>query len=450
MDMMLEGTSVYSNPMSSHYVSYPMHIPPLHHRFPEKSGTYSIDAGFDQSPDLKKIYDHYTKGKPSVRVVSQLSPKDFASSTAKPVTVLKKKVEYFQLLPSVVSVSSFYGVDRTIDCSGLVIEWDATKNEAVILTSAKLLLSPVRETRENYIIVRLADGTLLLGKEDYVDYHHNLLTLRVKSTMEIKAVDLRSKQVDWDDLVDGMKVTTLGRMFPFCSLFDHGGELLLQYPYFGCGELLRSSCHVHPETEGGPLITDDGFVVGINFVDNYGFGNPLPTPVILASLDLWKSYRTIVRPWFGFSVVDLHQLPLAAWERFNVSPTDSYVVVKEVYKGSIAYGKGVCPGDLVATCNGIAIHSAKQYLQLLLDRSSMVTASGDSSMIDQSFKVVIQSNDRHIGEISIEAENVAVVDKRFCEWWPCSEAEWASNKIGSQRNVNPNFIITAEGEKKYF
>lgn len=45
------------------------------------------------------------------------------------------------------------------------------------------------------------------------------------------------------------------------------------------------------ETEGGPLITDDGFVVGINFVDNYGFGNPLPTPVILASLDLWKSYR---------------------------------------------------------------------------------------------------------------------------------------------------------------
>ena len=64
--------------------------------------------------------------------------------------------------------------------------------------------------------------------------------------MEIKAVDLKSKQVDWDDLVDGMKVTTLGRMFPFCSLFDHGGELLLQYPYFGCGELLRSSCHVHP------------------------------------------------------------------------------------------------------------------------------------------------------------------------------------------------------------
>lgn len=38
----------------------------------------------------------------------------------------------------------------------------------------------------------------------------------------------------------------------------------------------------------------------------------------------------------------------------------------------------------------------------------------------------------------------------FAFRWPCSEAEWASNKIGSQRNVNPNFIITAEGEKKYF
>lgn len=34
---------------------------------------------------------------------------DFAFSTAKPVTVLKKKIEYLQLLSSVVSVSSFYG-----------------------------------------------------------------------------------------------------------------------------------------------------------------------------------------------------------------------------------------------------------------------------------------------------------------------------------------------------
>uniref|UniRef100_A0A803MHW6 PDZ domain-containing protein n=1 Tax=Chenopodium quinoa TaxID=63459 RepID=A0A803MHW6_CHEQI len=371
MNMMSERSSLYSNPMGCYYAGDPIYIPPLHHRFPEITGTYSIDAGFDQSPDLKKIYDHYTKGKPSV---SQLSPK---------------------------------GVARTIDCSGLVIEWDATKNEAVILTSAKLLLSSVHETRENYIIVRLADGTLLLGKEDYVDYYHNLLTLRVKSTMKIKAVDLRSKQVDWDDLVDGMKVTALGRMFPFCSLFDHGGDLHLQYPYFGCGELLSSSCDVYQGIEGGPLITDDGFVVGINFLDNYGFGNPLPTPIILASLDLWKSYRTVVRPWFGFSVVDLHQLPPDVWERFNVSPTDSYVVVKEVYKGSIAYEKGVCPGDLIATCNGIAIHSAKQYFQLLFDRSCVVTASGDSNMVDESFKVVIQSNGGHIGEISIEADNVA-------------------------------------------
>ncbi|CAO2831521.1 unnamed protein product [Amaranthus hypochondriacus] len=449
MNMMLEGTSLYSNPVPSYDASFPMLAPPLHHRFPEKSETYSIDAGFDQSTDLKKIYDHYTKGKPSVRVVSQLSPKDFAFSTAKPVTELKKKIEYFQLLSSVVSVSSFYGVARKIDCSGLVIEWDATKNEAVILTSAKFLLSPVRETRENYIIVRLTDGTLLLGKEDYVDYYHNLLTLRVKSTMEIKAVDLRSKQVDWDDLVDGMKVTTLGRMFPYCSLIDRGGDLLLQYPYFGCGELLMSSCHVHPESEGGPLITDDGFVVGINFVDKYGFGNPLPTPVILASLDLWKSCSIVVRPWFGFSVADLHQLPPAVWERLNVSPADSYVVVKEVYKGSVAYEKGVCPGDLVATCNGIAIHSAKQYLQLLFDRSCMVTASGDSNMVHQSFKVVIQSNDRHIGEISIEADNVAVVDKRFCECWPYSEAEWASNKIGSQRNVHRSFIMRPGGKIEY-
>lgn len=85
----------------------------------------------------------------------------------------------------------------------------------------------------------MADGTLFLAKEDYVDYHHNLLTLKVKSTLEPKVVDLRSRQAD---IVDGMNVIALGRSFDSCLLFDKTGELYLEYPNFGCEELLRSTC----------------------------------------------------------------------------------------------------------------------------------------------------------------------------------------------------------------
>lgn len=89
------------------------------------------------------------------------------------------------------------------------------------------------------LIVRMTDGTLLLAKEDYVDYYHNVLTLKVKSTVELKVYDLRSKQAE---IVKGMNVIALGRNFDTYSLVDNNGNLNQEYPSFGCDELLRSSC----------------------------------------------------------------------------------------------------------------------------------------------------------------------------------------------------------------
>lgn len=88
------------------------------------------------------------------------------------------------------------------------------------------------------LIVRLTDGTLLLAKEDYVDYYHNLLTLKVNSTVELKVLDLRSKQAD---IVEGMNVTALGRNFDTLSLLDFSGKLYLEFPHCGCNEILRST-----------------------------------------------------------------------------------------------------------------------------------------------------------------------------------------------------------------
>lgn len=85
----------------------------------------------------------------------------------------------------------------------------------------------------------MVDGTLFLAKEDYVDYYHNLLTLRVKSTLELKVLDLRPRQAD---IVEGMNVIALGRDFDTRLLLDYSGKLNLEYPYYGCDELLRSTC----------------------------------------------------------------------------------------------------------------------------------------------------------------------------------------------------------------
>lgn len=91
------------------------------------------------------------------------------------------------------------------------------------------------------LIVRIADGTLLLGKEDHVDFYHNLLTLKVKSKVELEVIDLRSRQAG---IVDGMEVISLGRSFFTSTLYDSIGKLYEERPNFGCDELLSSSCGI--------------------------------------------------------------------------------------------------------------------------------------------------------------------------------------------------------------
>ncbi|KAK1381400.1 hypothetical protein POM88_028144 [Heracleum sosnowskyi] len=407
--------SVYGHP-------YQPSLPEFCLRFPEERETRSLDARFDQSPNLKKILDHYVDANPSVKIASQLSTQDIKHVDT---SINNKEMwgVYSKITPSVVSVSSFLGVERKIDCSGLIIDWNSSENEATILTSAKLLWNEKDSPLEFHLIVRMLDGTLLLAKEDYVDYYHNLLTLKVNSTVELKVLDLRSRQAD---IVEGMNVIALGRNFDTRSLLDFSGKIYLEYPHCGCDEILRSTFQKTKDCEGGPVVTDTGYVVGINL----NSGHPLPTPVILTCLEMWKSFRSVLRPWFGMSVVDVDQLSYQMWEKLNLSPTGSHVVVKEVSKGSVADRNDVRVGDLVATCNGILIRSAKQYYQLLSETSHAMTCGNSGG---QSFTVVIKPYDRRTDNISIEPDKVSVDDKRFNECWPQVAAnEW--NKKGLLRN----------------
>ncbi|XP_017223395.1 putative protease Do-like 14 isoform X1 [Daucus carota subsp. sativus] len=417
--------------------------PELCLRFPDKRESESLDARFDQSPVLKKILDYYVDRKPSRDSLLFSKDDQYVKTTAE-----NKKLWriYSKITPSVVSVSSFLGVERKFDCSGLIIDWNSIDNEATVLTSAKLLWSPKDTSLEFHLIVRTADGTLFLAREDYVDYHHNLLTLKIKSTIELKVVDLRCRQAEY---VERMSVIALGRDFQTCLPFDYVGELSLAFPNYGCDELLMSTCRFSEICEGGPLITDTGYVIGINFKDAHS----LPAPVILSCLEMWRSFGTVVRPWFGMSVVDVDQLSYCIWERYNIPVEGSYVVVKEVLKGSIADRNDVRHGDLVSTCNGVSIRSAKQYSQLLSKASQVLSACADSSQ--QSFTVVINPFDRHTDNISIEAEQVSVDDKRFnYRWQGILSGEW--NKIdGLLRNprrlrYDPTVPHYVPGESMYY
>lgn len=385
--------------------------PHLCPRFPERRESLPIDAGLDQTHVLKRILRNYKISSPKMC---------FPDSGLVSPTVA----------PSVVAVSSFFGLERKFDCSGLVIHWSSSEKEATILTSAKLLWNPEDSDFEFHIIVRMADGTLLLAREEHVDYYHNLLTLKVSSSVEVEVVDLRCRQAD---IVDGMKVTSLGRDINNSVLLDVTGELSEARSRFGCDELLSSSCVISESAEGGPLVTDEGYVAGINFFGGYKGAHPLPTPTILSCLEMWKSSSTVVRPWFGIRVIDLYEICKELsipFEKKIVSDRELYICVDEVYEGTVAHRNNVSPCDAVYALNGTPLECFKQYSQMLSDASRAATA-GDSG---HPLRALIIPDDCPTIEKTIEAEYIPVDDKRFSICWPQVDVDGWLRRTGGLEN----------------
>lgn len=389
---------------------------------------------------LQRIHQHYDS-KPPPSGFPHLSPRDFHRRRAMGIHKDRSMTSaILEIAPSVVSVSVFAGVKRLLDCSGIVFEWDDSTCQATILTSAKLMRFPGK--RDNYyFVVRLPSGKILVAEEHYVDYYHNIMTLKVSSDAKLDTVELHSAP----SIEEGVKVVALSRDFYTCRLSESSGTIHSDYPYFGC-ELLGSSTCVGTEVgEGGPLITEMGHVCGINFFDGYQCVHPLPISVILFCLDTWTSNRIVMQPWFGMTVIDISELPYYALDKV-ARVRDGTAVIKEVYEGSPADIAGVRPGDsvitlisqvsyhdilealprgLTNTMKEVSVSSATEYALAL--RSISKDLNDDST---RDIMVFLRNDSDE--EVVVRALNLRVDDKRFCSSWLEDKSKWHEPLFGSQ------------------
>ncbi|CAJ2678333.1 unnamed protein product [Trifolium pratense] len=383
---------------------------------------------------LKVIEENYNgeSSAAAVQDISKLSLFDLRQASYKDTRL---KLAIRKLAPSVVSVSHFTGIHRMLDCSGFIIDWDDSKGIATVLTSAKLMTSPDHRD-DYYIIVRLANGKMLLAEEDYVDYYHNIVTFKVKSDAKLRPLDLYSPLQN----LEGVEVVALDRDFYTCELSERCGLFSKDYPYFGCEQLASSTCSTTRVGEGGLLITKEGQIIGINFYDGRRYVHPLPTSVIRLCLRNWNSHGIVMQPWLGFTVIDIADLPPDTYNTYETMyefSGDSSVVVKEVYKGSPADKVGVRSGDSINAVNGRKLCGGLQeYVKLLNGVFDMLSACSPNQT---DTKVFVSVNDN---SKLVCAENLSVNDKNFCSSWLGDESDWYLRRPLRGSDPGPRYDVS--------
>ncbi|KAG9152736.1 hypothetical protein Leryth_018890 [Lithospermum erythrorhizon] len=311
---------------------------------------------------------------------------------------------------SVVALLSYTGDQELTQCSGVIIENDAT-NGHIVLTSARLIRRPTQQNfEENFnfeddpdenalenhlannlkVMIYMYDGGSYEGHVCAYDFHYNIAWIRFESDSSIptarlrlvddyinvnpdeeKSVYLRPHSTHFK-LVPGGAIVGVGRYF--CKPFDlmaAPGEFIIKRRVneFGCNELLVGTHLVSECGEGGPLINLSGEVIGLSFYDT-GFTPFLPINIAQKCWEHYKRYGELRRPFLGFVATNLWAVDISHIERVisKIPSICNGVLVEKVIEGSSFDSPGLLENDVIVQCGGSTVHSFMEFFEMLWDK----------------------------------------------------------------------------------
>nr|CAB3489025.1 unnamed protein product [Digitaria exilis] len=197
----------------------------------------------------------------------------------------------------------------------LFYDWNES---TAILTSASLVRNSSDENKINEnlrIEVLLPSMERKEGTLEHYNLHYNVALVSVKDRHHLRAVNPRLSM----SLIS--HVAAVGRCFQSGSLMAMSGRLVSWSGTLDCDFLVRSSCKITKAGIGGPLITLDGDVLGMNFYDK-----KIGTPFLS-----WRHICKILASFEGKSNVEVcdgsdpsggpfWKMPSDATDRFNRWP----------------------------------------------------------------------------------------------------------------------------------
>ncbi|GAA0183837.1 hypothetical protein LIER_31183 [Lithospermum erythrorhizon] len=298
---------------------------------------------------------------------------------------------------SVVALLSYTGDQELTECSGVIIENDAT-NAHIVLTSAKLIRRPTKQNvLEDHlannlkVVIYMYHGGSYEGLVCAYDFHYNIAWIRFESDSSIptarlrlvddfinvnraeeKSVYLRPHSTHFK-LVPGGAIVGVGRYFskPF-DLMAAPGEFIVDrcFDEFDCNELLLGTHLITRCGEGGPLINLSGEVIGISFYETGLFTPFLPINIAQKSWEHYKVCGEVRRPFLGIVATNLWVVDISHVERVlrMVPSIGNGVHVEKVIEGSSFDSAGLLEDDAIVQCGGSTVHSFMEFFEMLWDK----------------------------------------------------------------------------------
>jgi len=213
------------------------------------------------------------------------------------------------------------------------------------------------------IKVVLADGREFSADIVVRDTRTDLAALKLK-TMErnLPFLELR----DADELQVGDIVLAVGNPFGFGQTVTMGIVSGLSRSEVGIKDfrsLIQTDAAVNPGNSGGPLVTLDGRIVGINTAifsntgASIGISFAIPSNLVVPVLVSVDHGGKIIRPWAGIS---LQSLTTEIGSQRRLSSLKGVLVTK-VYKNTPAERAGLIVGDIILRIDGHEITNEASY-----------------------------------------------------------------------------------------
>ncbi|KAH9619908.1 hypothetical protein KSS87_023812 [Heliosperma pusillum] len=141
---------------------------------------------------------------------------------------------------SVVSIVTHAGKELLFIGSGTIIDYDQNQGIATVLTSATLVRGPAGAPSipsDLKIEIYLSDGKLYEGQLSIYDFHHNIATIKIKSTSFLSSARIR--HID-DSLAMNLEKSVLVKRSTQFKLCPGERVIALGRDYVGAHEVMAS------------------------------------------------------------------------------------------------------------------------------------------------------------------------------------------------------------------